>query len=390
MGVMSGIQMEMIQNKWKHAGGHIADGLIITSQWLPTTFETQISQVQLTKYLNAMVNYTIIASLELWRRDQKFINLTQCAFSTLSYHIQVNRAREELQSGNYHTWLKYFKGLDLENTWFEVPGREIECEEQWCAGRFNIYMVEGIEVMCKLIVMPLLVGEDPPEFWYPEIYGHYADTQDRTHDLCLLKHQSNICKFQRMPVHIGNRFMEIGPQHICLITNDNDTMRSLNRTAPFSGCIMNVKVFKWLNDTFIFESDADKTFNREWAVDNLTDTTPFVISLEPLLQVLKESEILRKYIETHEHYLRNNLLSAIIDKGKLIHLSSQIKEETTHHWYDVFSGWSPTATKTFSWIFSPILILILGLAIVTVINCCIYARIKRRVKRLKRRFSTEW
>lgn len=43
MGIMNGIQMEMIQNKWKCAGSHIADSLIITSKWLPTTFETQIS-----------------------------------------------------------------------------------------------------------------------------------------------------------------------------------------------------------------------------------------------------------------------------------------------------------------------------------------------------------
>lgn len=306
-----------------------------------------------------MVNHTALASLELWKENQEFINITQCAFSTLSYHIQINRARDELRLGNYRTWMNYFKGLNLESTWFEVPGKEVECEERWCAGRFDVYKVEEVQVMCKLIVMPLLIGKDLPEFWYPDIYGHYVDTQNMTHDLslcvktnkgivcgrsspvyelCLLKHQSNICKFQRLPVGVGNRFMEIGTQHICLVTNDQETMESLNKTAPFSGCVKNVKMLKWQNDTFLFEPDAHRIFNLEWTVDNLTDTTPFIISLEPLQQILNESEILRKHIETQEHTLQNNLISAVIDKGKLIHLSSQIRDETTHHWYDVFAG----------------------------------------------------
>lgn len=132
--------------------------------------------------------------------------------------------------------------------------------------------------------------------------------------------------------------MEIGLQHICLVTNDQETMESLNKTAPFSGCVKNVKMLKWQNYTFVFEPDAHRIFNLEWTVDNLTDTTPFIISLELLRQILNESEILRKNIETQEHTLQNNLISVVIDKGKLIHLSSQKRDETTHHWYDVFAG----------------------------------------------------
>lgn len=201
---------------------------------------------------------------------------------------------------------------------------------------------------------------------------------------CLLNYQTSICRLQRTPVNESNRFIEIGPQHTCIITSSNYTMSALNRSAPFSGCIKNIKLLKWDNDTYLFEPDAEKVFSSIYKVSNLTDTTPFVISLDPLREVLEQSEILRQYIETLEHTLQNNFISTVIDKGRLVHLSSQIQHYITPQWYDIFNGMSPTATSIFSWLFSPMVIIILTLMILTVTNICIYRRIQKKIKRIER------
>lgn len=155
MGVLNSIEIEEMNNRWKHAGGHIADSFTITSKWLPTAFETQLKEIPLLQFMGGLINYTITSELGLWNQTQQFINFTQCSFNLLSYHIQINRARTELQLGNYHTWMKYFKGLDNDGVWFQVEGNEIECEDGWCTGRFEAYRVEKIVEMCKLVVMPL-------------------------------------------------------------------------------------------------------------------------------------------------------------------------------------------------------------------------------------------
>lgn len=300
--------------------------------------------------------------------------------------------------------MKYFKGLTDDGVWFQVKGDKIECEEKWCVGRFEAYRVADVMEMCKIVVMPLVIKD---EFWYPEIYGKYVDKGNRTHDLtlcegtnkgmvcgrsspvyepCLLKYQTSICKMQRTPINVNNRFIEIGPQHICIITNDNRTMSALNKSAPFAGCIKKIKILQWGNDTYLFEPDADKIFSSVYEVHNLTDTTPFIISLDPLKQVLEQSELLRQHIETLEHTLQNNLVSAIIDKGRLVHLSSQIQQDTAPHWWDIFSGMSSTATNTFHWLLSPMVIIILILISLTITNICVYRKINRKIRRIDRAY----
>lgn len=101
---------------------------------------------------------------------------------------------------------------------------------------------------------------------------------------------------------------------------------------------------------------------------------------------MEQSELLRQHIETLEHTLQNNLVSAIIDKRRLVHLSSQIQQDTAPHWWDIFSGMSSTATNTFHWLLSPMVIIILILISLTITNICVYRKINRKIRRIDRAY----
>lgn len=57
----------------------------------------------------------------------------------------------------------------------------------------------------------------------------------------------------------------------------------------------------------------------------------------------------------------------IIDRNQLIKTADHLQSVTTHHWWDIFTGWSPSSTKLLNIILHPLLWLLISLIFILIV-----------------------
>nr|XP_033785967.1 uncharacterized protein LOC117353767 isoform X1 [Geotrypetes seraphini]XP_033785968.1 uncharacterized protein LOC117353767 isoform X1 [Geotrypetes seraphini] len=299
---------------------------------------------------------------------------------------QKNVFQTQLLTANEQVWRTVFSDIIRAGHWLQIPSSGIRCEETLCQGYFTIYNVTKQSIMCKYIVMPLLIGSAPNQhFWTPTFYGQVIDMHNRTHDLtfcdntlsgkvcklqsavyepCLLQNTVNKCEWTIMP--ITYRYMvEIAPQVVCVVT-DQPVIPGM--AVPFSGCIHNISVLHWENDTFILTSDVDKDVAIIW---NSTkwDVPNWDVNLTRFKNILTQSTKIQSAIQYLNQSIMAHQLTTTIAADSIVTIGSGIADATSHHWWDIFLGYSPSAKTTLDWIIHPLLIVVILVIILSIWNC---------------------
>ncbi|KAG9466265.1 hypothetical protein GDO78_016907 [Eleutherodactylus coqui] len=112
---------------------------------------------------------------------------------------------------------------------------------------------------------------------------------------CLLYHTVIICNWTVLP-NSYHMMIEIGPQYICMVTNQKNSTSMYNLTTPFSGGLQNVFLLYWFAEVYTFLPDAEITLRYYWHPDILPISN-IAISLQKVINVMRSTEHMKKHLE---------------------------------------------------------------------------------------------
>ncbi|XP_044143676.1 uncharacterized protein LOC122933012 [Bufo gargarizans] len=280
-----------------------------------------------------------------------------------------------LLTGNEEVWRTVFNSFVREKHWLDTKAPKIRCNDTSCTGKLVYYNVTKSNIMCKFVVLPMLKGpEGNQHFWVPTFYGQVIDSNNSTHDLtfcddtlegkicklqsavyepCLLQNTVNKCEWAIMPT--SYRWMvEVAPQVICVVT-DRQVVPKMR--VPFAGCIHNITVIQWENETFMLNPDNELSTKVLWQ-----DTALEVPNWDLNLTRLKAITNLNRSITGHK-------LFTTVVSDKIVKVGSAIADATSHHWWDIFMGYSPSARTTMDWVVHPLLVVMIVVIVLCIWNC---------------------
>ncbi|XP_077125206.1 uncharacterized protein LOC143782028 [Ranitomeya variabilis] len=68
-------------------------------------------------------------------------------------------------------------------------------------------------------------------------------------------------------------------------------------------------------------------------------------------------------------FAKNHIITTTIISNKMVKMGSVIANATSHYWYDIFLGYSPSAKKMLDWVIHPLLVVMIIVIILSIWNC---------------------
>ena len=386
LGVSNTIDSEVTRTMLSKTGSDTAHGIQTLGVWLPTSI---VPHEEAANLFLEQLNW----DRDMWHATEKILinvtralNLSMCNLQSLQAQIQKERFLRVVSSPSFVQWRSVWNISD--DYWLQVHPELTECNQTMCQGMWLQMVVTKPITICRYRVLPVVTAT---AFYFIRPRGDWFSPQTNlTYDLrgCMTSDKGMTCMnevmyhetcFTRSEVLCdwyveppNDLLFQIGPHSICVATNSYHPQ--LPRT-PFSGCLNNVYVFTWKHQTF-------KLTNFTWtsrltAVQWEALRVPWSVSLERFSSALNRSTELQNMIVEHRSNISRLKISTLITKNEVVHVAKEIEQESAHHWWDIFTGMSSTATQYF---IPPMFILILVLCTITCMNFCILFYI-RRVKR---------
>ncbi|XP_068121684.1 uncharacterized protein [Hyperolius riggenbachi] len=326
-----------------------------------------------------------------------FVDWTVCTLQTIYQIQQKTSIQLALMTGNEQVWRSVFNSSVPQDWWIHLESEKMICNDTVCTGIIMMYNVTNMSVMCKFVVMPLIMGAPGfQHFWQPEFHGSHVDERNQTHDLsycdstlegticklqsavyepCLLQNTINVCKWTVLPLNY-EMMVEIAPQQICLVTNVSVIPHMV---TPFSGCLSNVSSITWHNETFFIAGDRETSVAKCWS-PIMPDMPNWDFNLTRLHKLMNASEDVQKHIVLLNKTLAQHILSTTIVADKIVKVGSSIADATSHHWWDIFMGYSSNATSVLNFLIHPVLALCIVMFLIALWNCYVAYRLCRRSK----------
>ncbi|XP_041438795.1 uncharacterized protein LOC121400092 [Xenopus laevis] len=381
-GTLNSFDIETLANRMHKAGGLTNDAVVWQAKWMPTIWAPLQQQVEIDKNINNMELEVNNFSLNFDTNMKKFVNWTVCTLQTIYEQQQKDNMKTLLMTGNEQVWRTVFNRTQ---EWIQIYPHQMVCNDTICKGTVILFNITRPTIMCKDIVMPLIISG---YFWQPLFVGAYIDNKNRTHNLencedtyngkvcklqssvyepCLLQNSINQCLWTVLPLSY-EWMLEISPQVICVVTNQSVIPKM---QTPFVGCIHNVSAFTWQNQTFLLSPNEMINITHIWT-PHVLDPPNWNLSLHRLERIMNSSNEVRDVIVRLNNSLAAHQLYTTIVAQKIVKLGSTIADATSHHWYDVFTGYSPSAEHMFSVLIHPLLIIMICMCILTIWNCYVF------------------
>ncbi|XP_075704989.1 uncharacterized protein LOC142722160 [Rhinoderma darwinii] len=326
-------------NKLNSVGDDTSTALRIGASWLPTTFAIQQKGLTIDELFLNVFNESMLTEYRTLQNVSTFVNWTVCTLKTMWQQEQMNNFKNKLFSSHVRQWTDILPIGERNDTWLLLQPEYTECTPRWCAGRLIAFNVKNPTLLCKFIVMPMVMIDPVTllgQYWVPEMKGTHIDSHNKTRNIdlcqlteqgyvcneqsgiyepCLMQQQDNVCALTIIPQANLQVYIEVGPQHVCLITNDKQTLSQFNLTGPFSGCLYNVTHLTWGNQTIVFLPTLEEIMSTVWVPEPLPYGN-FSLPLEELKQVLQKSKDVKKLIAAHNVTVSKVKILATIALGK--------------------------------------------------------------------------
>ncbi|XP_066437537.1 uncharacterized protein [Eleutherodactylus coqui] len=385
-GTINGFDIETLANRMHNAGSGIKDVLTLQANWMPTIWQPFSMQTDVDTIMLDLQDASNRFSYEINSNISNYVNWSICTLQTIYQQQQKNTLQTMLMTGNEQVWRTVFNQTITETDWIQLEAQKMVCNDILCKGTIFIYNVTKKNVMCKFVVLPLLIGvPEDMHFWVPRFNGIYIDDQNRTHDLslcddtlegtickvqsavyepCLLQNTINVCEWTVLPLTF-KMMVEIAPQEVCLASNQPVVP---GMVVPFSGCLRNVSALVWENETFVLLPEQDKTVAVNWQPLPL-NVSNWDLNLTKFKKLLEDTEEVQQHIKLLNRSLATHIVSTTVIAGKIVKMGSAIADATSHHWYDIFMGYSSSAQTTLNWLIHPVLVLAIVVILLSLWNC---------------------
>ncbi|OCT87905.1 hypothetical protein XELAEV_18021609mg, partial [Xenopus laevis] len=370
MGVLNGVDMEILRNKLSTTASHLKTAFHVTAQWAPTVVNSQITQLTLDKqmltYLGnltyAITNFTLGSS-----------DWSMCAIR----YLWMSQQRLELE--NMLLIPKFTKLSKLlswgSSDWIDYSPTNSYCIEHinssvsyfTCQTSFTWYKVlpDDVSLACKFTVLPFPHYNGLVQnltWWTPTFIGDYVLPHSNTtfslshcsstnfgfvcrhsspvYEPCLLHRDLNICNWHIYPSDYSI-MIEIAPQYVCFATNLPTGIPYVDDSLPFAGCLSNLTILQWGNLSYYFSPIPSIYHSMQYNIKHLP-LSAYQLPTTVVRSLLQTNTETIATFRKHLHQLHDTAVKTVATKSEIISLGSQLQQDLQHHWYDVFTGWSPT------------------------------------------------
>ncbi|OCT70438.1 hypothetical protein XELAEV_18037358mg [Xenopus laevis] len=410
MGVLNGVDMEILKNKLSTAASHLKTAFHVTAQWAPTVVDSQITQLALDKamltYLGnltyAVYNFTLGSSSwsmcavrYLWMSQQHLAletTITTSKFSKLS----------QLLPSSPTDWIHHDPTKSVCHEYVNNSVSYFSCQVSFMWYKIQL---NEVQLACKFTVLPF------PHFdglirnltwWIPSLIGDYVIPNSNhtftlnhcsltTHgyvcrhsspvyEPCLLHTDLNICNWHVYPSDYS-MMIEIAPQSVCIVTNAPVGIPIIDYHLPFSGCLSNLTILHWGSTVYYFSPIPD-IYLQTHSIPSPLPFDSYQLPLHVYQNLLSDNTAAIAAYRKHDKQLYDTHIKTIATKTKLISLGSNLQDDLQHHWYDVFTGWSPTGSAIMHSIFYPLVGVTIILLLLVIFNLYLSCTFRKRVQHL--------
>uniref|UniRef100_A0A3Q3A8X2 Uncharacterized protein n=1 Tax=Kryptolebias marmoratus TaxID=37003 RepID=A0A3Q3A8X2_KRYMA len=386
LGLSNTIDGEVTRTMLSNTGQHASEAVYQMEVWMPTTVTTQKETAALFQEALRWELKTWKAMADILRNVSEALNWTTCTLQVLNIGLQKERFQRMVTTNNINGWRTMWN--ITKDLWFLPQADRTVCNDSMCSGHWKQFNVSKVTTVCRYFVLPVITSTG---FWFLKIQDDWFDPQTNLiYDLsrCETADKGMVCKLQQGHVnpcltkdtvlcdwtHEPSRDMlwQIGPHSLCVATTKSHSQLP---TVPFTGCLHNVYMWHWGNQTYKLTNYTTGT--RLTAVQWQVLQVPWSVSLDRFKCALNDSKILQDLINSHQSNVSSLKVSTLLTAGKVLHAAKLIEQSSAHHWWDIFSGMSPTAKQ---YVVPPLMLLMMCIAFLTLCNVftCLYVR---RVKR---------
>uniref|UniRef100_A0A3Q3AS80 Uncharacterized protein n=1 Tax=Kryptolebias marmoratus TaxID=37003 RepID=A0A3Q3AS80_KRYMA len=300
------------------------------------------------------------ATADILRNVSEAVNWTTCTLQVLNIGLQTEQFQRMVTTNNINGWRTMWN--ITKDLWFLPQADRIVCNDSMCSDHWKQFNVSKVTTVCRYFVLPVITSTG---FWFLKIQGDWFDPQtNQTYDLslCETADKGMVCKLQQG--HVNPCLTK--DTVLCDWTHEPSRSHPQLPTVPFTGCLHN-KLTNYTTGTCLTAV--------QWQLLQV----PWSVSLDRFKCALNDSKILQDLINSHQSNVCSLKVSTLLTAGKVLHAAKLIEQSSAHHWWEIFSGMSPTAKR---YVVPPLKLLKMCIALLTLCNVltCLYVRkVKREI-----------
>jgi len=102
-----------------------------------------------------------------------------------------------------------------------------------------------------------------------------------------------------------------------------------------------------------------------------------------LLKELLQHEDLKQLLKQIQERGTRALITVQRDIERIYQVTEQVKRDREHHWWDMFVGKSPSATKVLNVLIHPIIVLLITVVTLTIVHLVFWCKLKNMMGKLQ-------
>lgn len=386
-GFANAISIEALEHKLSALGHHIKmmshvieDQAIQEASVIHQGVEVMIEYFNLTSYL---INVT--------QSEQTTIPLmTRCALVQLANVLKLEHDMQDWSQSNIHRWQKIITDTDINWAWIKVSQEKL----QYPVLRFTVTtIVKGTATTAyPYLPLPEVINN---HLWIPNFNSRLATAVKfvmTTHceqwgfqrwlcpiytppfEPCAYNLSSTTCIWTQLNTDVP-RIIDNGKGCVCVVSLDLVFWEDNSQSAPpVRECRCNVSHIRTSTRYYVAINYQSKALG--WEAEMWNITLPLGFNVTSMAQLVWRSTQVQSQLTALTKTDRGVMLKIKDEAAELVKITRDIESLTTHHWWDIFRGWSPTMTNALHLALHPVFILLLITIILLFLICILYVRVK--------------
>ncbi|XP_017695589.1 PREDICTED: uncharacterized protein LOC108510426 isoform X1 [Lepidothrix coronata] len=201
-------------------------------------------------------------------------------------------------------------------------------------------------------------------------------------DLCL-DAEDSICTFEMLPHNrTRSQVFYIGNGCACIRTPCVDVVidNCLEVTNDTNFCICNFTKIVGCDFSYTAPITTQQLIEAEYTLYHEVPKLQIGMDTKLLKEMLMHPEV-RKLAQKVNQTTQRMVWQVEHNSEGIKNILAKVTQVGQHHWWDIFTGYSPTATQVFHYLVHPILIIAIGMFLLTLMNICLWCKLRSMVKR---------
>ncbi|XP_063038038.1 uncharacterized protein LOC134433074 [Melospiza melodia melodia] len=201
-------------------------------------------------------------------------------------------------------------------------------------------------------------------------------------DLCL-DAENSVCTLEMLPHdRTQSQVYYIGNGCACVRTAcDNVTIDNCQEeTNNTNFCVCNFAKIVGCDFHYTVPITTQQLINANFNLYQEISKLQIGMDVKILKAMLAHPEV-KKLVQKVNQTTKRMVWQIEHNSERIKNVLTKVEQVGQHHWWDIFTGYSPTATQVFHYLVHPMLVVIGALLLLTLINICLWWRLRSIMKR---------